>query len=145
MSQISAAGAYARAERLAVTIPVRAIDPTRQRFQVGEQVAEDPSVQSRAAADGTDADGAASERAEGGQSDGRSRGGFGLIGAFTSFLARMFAQSDTEPAALTSAKAGVQAYARVAKATSSGDFGAPEVLSPSFPRLSSGRAVDLVI
>lgn len=142
-SQISAAGAYAQAERLAVSIPVRAIDPARQRFQVRDQVAAgEAPVQSRIE---SDADGESPAQSAGRQGGG-ARGGFGLLGAFTSFLARMFAQPESGSASTVAVATGAQAYARTANATAmTGDFGAAEVLSPSFPRLSSGRAVDLTV
>lgn len=145
--RISAAGAYAQAERLVATIPVRAIDPTRQRFQVRDQVdADHAPVQSRPQADAADADGASSNRAEDqAAAGGQGRGGFGLLGAFTSFLARMFAQPEAGQGAAVSARDGIQAYARAAGTAIAGDFGATEILSPSFPRLSSGRAVDLTV
>lgn len=146
-SQISAAGAYARSERLvAESIPVRAIDPTRQRFQVDERDAADQAVaDSRAEADSTGADGRSpSSAAEGGKA-GTGWGG-NLLGAFTSFLTRMFAQPEAEASPLAStAQAGALAYARTAASIPADLHGGPELLSPNFPRLSSGRALDLTV
>lgn len=148
-SQINAAGAYAQADRLAVTIPVRAIDPTRQRFQVEDQAtAQEAPDKARANGDAA-ADGEVPSSTQG-KSDSQGKpasggGGFGLLGAVTSFLARMFGQSDASQATATaSVSSGVQAYARAAGAGLTDSNGA-EVLSPSFPRLSSGRAVDLTV
>lgn len=148
-SQISAAGAYAQAERLVATIPVRPVDPTRRRFEVDDQTAATQTpVDSRAETDGADADGAASGSAGGeATSTGSGRGGFGLLGAFTSFLARLFAQSDSgdSTVAAGAAQSGAQAYARAAGTTDVGNYSDMELVSPSFPRLSSGRAVDLSV
>lgn len=146
-TQISAAGAYARSERLvAESIPVRAIDPTRQRFQVGDQkVADQTAADARAEADSTDADGqSGSAYAGGGKAS--TGWGSGLLGAFTSFLTRMFAQPENSVSASAStAQAGAQAYARAAASVPLGNYNGPEVLSPNFPRLSSGRALDLTV
>lgn len=147
-SQINAAGAYAQADRLAVTIPVRAIDPTRQRFQVEDQ-ATAQQAPDKARANGDTVDGevpSSTQGKSGGQGKSASGGGgFGLLGAVTSFLARMFGQADASQAtAAASVSSGVQAYARAAGAGLTDSNGA-EVLSPSFPRLSSGRAVDLTV
>lgn len=150
-SQISAAGAYARAERLVVSIPVRAIDPTRQRFGVDDQVAADRAPTGpRPEGGAADGDGASSSSSGGNAATGWGRAGFGLLGAVTSFLARMFAQSDAggetaAPAPAVQAQAGVQAYVRAAGVVDGGNYRGVEVLSPSFPRLSSGRALDLSV
>lgn len=145
-SQISAAGAYAQAERMAVTIPVRAIDPTRQRFQVEDQTApqEAPS-KAQPEADAADGDGSAATGQQ--QAATGERRGFGLIGAFTSFLARMFGQTDAAQggAAAASAKSAAQAYSRTASTAGVIDNGPAEVLSPAFPRLASGRTIDLTV
>lgn len=145
-SQISAAGAYAQADRLAASIPVRAIDPTRKRFEVEDQVAADEApVKSRAESE----DSSGQSDAGGFQSaltGGWGRSGLGLIGAFTSFLTRMFAQAtETVATATVSAGAGVAAYARAANTAAPQQNGAAEVLPPSYPRLSSGRAIDLTV
>ncbi|MBC7951435.1 MAG: hypothetical protein H7Z12_06370 [Rhodospirillaceae bacterium] len=144
-SQVGGAGAYARAAMLGPVIPVRIIDPTRQRFQVkpeAEQANGQPTA-AQSAADQSDEQAALSSTGE--DSSRGSRGGFGLLGAFTSFLVRMFAQPETEAAAPTATvQAGIQAYARSAGPMPANENGV-EVMSPSFPRLSSGRAVDLTI
>ncbi|MBC7953396.1 MAG: hypothetical protein H7Z12_16445 [Rhodospirillaceae bacterium] len=146
-SQVGVAGAYARAAMLGPAIPVRAIDPTRQRFQVKGE-AEQAKTQSEVAQSPVDqSDEQAVFSTNGDQSGGSSRGGFGLLGAFTSFLVRMFAQQpDSEAAApaTTTVQAGIQAYARSAGPLPANENGV-EVMSPSFPRLSSGRAVDLSV
>lgn len=146
-SQVSAAGAYAQADRLVVSIPVRAIDPTRKRFEVEDQAAAGQApVKPRP--DEEQADGqSASDGAQGSASGGWGRSGFGLLGAFTSFLTRMFAQAAeaATPAAATSAQAGIAAYARAAGGAEPLQGRAVEVLPPSFPRLASGRAIDLTV
>lgn len=144
-SQISAAGAYAQADRLVASIPVRAIDPTRQRFQVEDQTsAQDAPAKTQSGADAADGDGSSSSSSSPSQpSTGRT--GFGLIGAFTSFLARMFGQGDTNQVdAAASAQSGAEAYQRAAGGVVA-ENSAAEILPPSFPRLASGRAVDLVV
>lgn len=146
-SQITAAGAYAQAERMAASIPVRPIDPTRRRFQVEDQAAaKKAAAETRPDAESADADGAAPQGAEGRAASGWGRGGFGLVGAVTSFLARLFSQGEdgAAPPAAASVQAGAQAYARAAGAPLAYDGGA-EVLMPSLPRLSSGRALDLTV
>lgn len=144
-SQISAAGAYAQADRLVASIPVRAIDPTRQRFQVEDQAsAQDAPAKTQAGTDAADGDGSSSSTSSQSRPS-TGRAGFGLVGAFTSFLARMFGQGDaSQAAATTSAQSGAQAYAQAAGAATAEEGGA-EILPPTFPRLASGRAVDLVI
>ncbi len=147
ISQISAAGAYARSERLAAeSIPVRAIDPTRRRFQVDDQTAaKQTAAQTRPEPESADADGQSASAFGGGKSGG-GWGGGGLLGAVTSFLARMFAQPETgSAAASSSAQAGALAYARTAANVPFGNYNDAEVLSPNFPRLSSGRALDLTV
>lgn len=144
-SQLSATGAYARAETLVATLPVRAIDPTRQRFQVDDQVAgDDASAQAQSQAEATDSDGASSGSARQQAATGWGNGGYGLLGAFTSFLTRMFSQSQGEQVAgATAMQSGIRAYNRFGAGAESGD--GAEVLPPGFPRLSSGRAVDLSV
>ena len=147
ISQISAAGAYARSERLAAeSIPVRAIDPTRRRFQVDDQTAaKQTAAQTRPEPESADADGQSASAFGGGKSGG-GWGGGGLLGAVTSFLARMFAQPEPDAAAASSsAQAGALAYARTAANVPFGNYNDAEVLSPNFPRLSSGRALDLTV
>lgn len=147
-SQINAAGAYAQADRLVVSIPVRAIDPTRQRFEVEDQDAAGQAP-AKTRRESEEADGqSASGGGEAPLTGGWRRGGFGLLGAFTSFLTRVFAQA-TESAAAgasTSAQAGIQAYSRAASSSAGPQQnGAVEILSPAYQRLSSGRAIDLTV
>ncbi|MCR6633118.1 MAG: hypothetical protein NVV74_25465 [Magnetospirillum sp.] len=151
-SQISAAGAYARADTLVATLPVRAIDPTRPRFQMGDEVAGDEKAAKARpqgeAADATDADGTAGsfDRTQERPATGWGRTGFGLLGAFTSFLARVFSQSDAgQVTAGASLRSGLQAYARAAGTSAADETGGAEILPPSFPRLASGRRVDLTV
>ena len=145
-SQINAAGAYVQADRLVVSIPVRAIDPTRQRFEVEDQAAAGQAP-ARPREESEEADG---QSASGGSraplTGGGRRGGSGLLGAFTSFLTRVFAQATEGTAATASAQAGIQAYARAA-AGSAGpqQNGGVEILTPAYQRLSSGRAIDLTV
>lgn len=145
-SQISAAGAYAQADRLLASMPVRAIDPTRQRFLVDDQTsASQAPGGNQNAAEAADGDGSSSSQSQARTGFSFGQNGFGLVGAFTSFLARMFGQSEVaQTASASSVKSGIQAYNRAAGTTVAQD-GAAEVLPPSFPRLSSGRAVDLVV
>lgn len=143
-SQIGGAGAYARTAMLASAIPVRPIDPTRQRFQVKSEVEAQQAKDQSAAVQTDQADeqfATSTDQA----SSGGSRGGFGLLGAFTSFLARMFAQPETEAAAATSMQTGIQAYSRSAGSVPVNENGGIEVMSPSYPRLASGRAIDLTV
>lgn len=148
-SQIGAAGAYAQADRLAVTIPVRPIDPVRQRFEV-----EDRDAAKQAPVDSQGDAEAVASRSEAGQPDqsnvstGSGWAGSGLLGAFTSFLARLFADSgsaDTATSTEKMARAGAQAYAQTASSVEIGNYRDADVMSPAFPRLSSGRAVDLSV
>jgi hypothetical protein len=149
ISQLNVSGANARPDGLAATIPVRPIDPTRQRFQVEDQVsADDASAQAKNQADAADGDAASQGGAGRRAAAGWGGNGSGLLGAFTSFLARMFSQAqdaaETSATSPASMRAGIQAYGRVATPESGFQPGA-EVLAPGFPRLSSGRAVDLSV
>lgn len=148
-SQISAAGAYAQADRLVVSIPVRAIDPTRKRFEVEDQTAAGQApVKSRQDPEESGDSGSQSggEQSQGAATGGWGRSGFGLLGAFTSFLTRVFGQAaESAAAAATSAQAGVQAYARAAGGDVVPQDGGVEVLPPAYSRLSSGRAIDLTV
>jgi hypothetical protein len=143
--QVGGADAYARAAMLAPAIPVRPIDPARQRFQVKAE-AEQAKNQQEVAQSPSDQTGEQAVFSTGDDQSGRgSRGGFGLLGALTSFLTRMFAQPEAEAApTATTVQAGIQAYARSAGPMPANENGI-EVMSPSFPRLSSGRAVDLSV
>lgn len=144
-SQVGGAGAYARAAMLGPAIPVRGIDPARQRFQLKPEAeqAKNQSAVTQTPADQTEDQEVFAN--PGDASSGGSRSGFGLLGAFTSFLTRMFAQPEVELAAPSaSAQAGIQAYARSAGPMPANENGV-EVMPPSFPRLSSGRAVDLTV
>lgn len=129
-----AAGAYARAEALVPPGPVRPADAVRPRFAVSDG---DKAAKAGAAATADTADNPASEPLAAGTP--RS----GLLGALTNFLARVFAQEGGADAATAPAASGLRAYARAA-ATPAEPAGV-EIASPGFPRLSSGRALDLTV
>lgn len=135
---VRATGAYARAEGLVPPGPVRPIDAVRPRFTVqdGDKPAKVADAPESAEAAENGPDGAAAVAARGGR-------GPGLLGALTNFLSRMFAQ-ETESGADVVAASGLRAYARAA-AKAAVESPGIEVASPGFPRLSSGRAVDLTI
>jgi hypothetical protein len=148
INQASAAGAYARSELLGAAIPVRPTDPVRPRFQVADQPATDQAeAEAKAQSTTTDPDQQSAASKSGGN-DGRTFGnGFGLLGAFTSFFARFFGQSesDTSTAATPPAiRSGIEAYGHAADIAGN-DNPAFEVLSPLFPSLASGHRVDLTV
>ncbi len=132
ISAVSAAG---------VQSPVRAIDPVRRRLPSTEEAGQsgnEPFVPFNAAGDDFAIPAPADKR-------GGARGGFGsLLGAFTSFVASLFSQSEVPAAqpAPASMQAATAAYSRGAVLP---EIAAYEVLSPSLPRLSSGRALDLSV
>lgn len=142
-ADMRARGAYARAEALVPPGPVRAIDPVRPRFSEvdGGKAAEtaeaaSPSVEAETRAEASErtaADGAQTAR------------GPGLLGALTNFLARVFGQSgEADSVAPSAVLSGLRAYAPGAAAMA-GDPAGVEISSPGFPRLSSGRALDLTV
>jgi len=130
---------------------VRAADPTKERFQVGERnvgkrdaasvEAEQPQSFAIDADDTNTALPPVTQRT--------NRGGRGLLGAFTSFLAKMFTQSDSGSESSASTRLnGIGAYDRAtAQAPSTNAFSGytSDVQSPGFPRLASGRVLDLTI
>jgi hypothetical protein len=154
-----ARGAYARADALVPSGPVRAIDPTRPRFPAVDGKAAKPEDDGNAvktqdggntarvgeaAARFTQSDnGAAAPPTDDGSQQGAR--GPGLLGALTNFLARVFGQSgDGDNAAPSSVLSGLRTYARNAAVMTTEPTGV-EVSSPGFPRLSSGRALDLTV
>lgn len=146
-SQINAAGAYAQADRLVVSIPVRAIDPARKRFEIEERAAAGQAP-AKPRDESGEADGeAASGGARGQLTGGWGKAGFGLLGAFTSFLTRVFAQTAESAATAISPsiQAGIQAYSRAVGNAAPEPSGGVEVLPPGYQRLSSGRAIDLTV
>jgi hypothetical protein len=124
---------------------VRPADITKPRFEVGDQ---DASSRARAAArqfspdnDDSQQEGYAQPEAATGRSS------QGLVGALTSFVAKLLGQtSQSEGVPPSSVLAGARAYA---SASNRGQAVASEqrteVVSPFFPRLSSGRVLDLNI
>lgn len=148
ISQTNAAAAYGRTEFLGASIPVRPTDPIRPRFQVKDEVAADQAEDPPRT---ISAEGDEQAAAESSGSSRQSAAGFGsgLLGAFTSFLARFFGQGEAETTTSASSSStamqnGVAAYGRAAASGLDG-AASTEVLSPSFPRLASGRALDLSV
>lgn len=146
ISQTNAAAAYGRTEFLGASIPVRPTDPIRPRFQVKDEVAADQAEDQPRTISAEGNEQAAAESSGSRQS--AAGFGSGLLGAFTSFLARFFGQGEAETTTIASSSTamqnGVAAYGRAAASGLEGAATA-EVLSPSFPRLASGRALDLSV
>lgn len=147
LTSIRAAGPYTQAERMVVPTPVRPVDAVRKRFIVEDQsAAEQAPVKPRPEADLAEAEDAGDFWRTSPKRD-KERQGFGLLGAFTAYLTRVFAQpappGSAEAAA--SAKAAAQAYKRAANSITLPDVNTAEVLSSFFPRLASGHAVDLTV
>lgn len=131
-----AAGAYARAETLT---PARPVEPVRPEFRVPEG---DGAAKTGKAWVAESADRAAPEAGA------RPRGesGPGLLGALTNFLARAFGQpTEAEGLQASSRLAGLRTYARFAVGKGGTEQAGVELMSPSLPRLSSGRALDLSV
>lgn len=152
MSDISASALDPRAAPLAIrpaaSDAVRAADPTKERFQVGERKVgkrdAEPAASDLVQAFAVDADETAAFAAPA-----RGRGGRGLLGAFTSFLAKMFTQGETQTDSVASTRlAGIGAYGQ-ANATAPQPAAltgfAAEIQAPGLPRLASGRVLDLTI
>lgn len=142
-SRTDGAGAQARAESLARLGMVRPADPVRQRFPLEDE----SKTRARQTQDGQSplADDGAGERSKG------FTGGLGsgLLGAFTSFLARFMGQAETGgqstvPSAITQGT-GIDAYARANDLVGNDQDQGPDLLTPGLPRLSSGRALDLSV
>lgn len=134
-----AAGAYARSEALASS--VRATDPVRPRFAIGGAAPKPGRASPLGEAASDPAAPAITVEGE----FGASRSGPGLLGALTNFLARVFAQApETATGQASSRLAGLRAYAQSGVAALSGET-AVEVMTPSLPRLSSGRTLDLSV
>lgn len=146
ISQTNGTAAYGRAEAMAAAIPVRPTDPTAPRFQPADPVtsdqAEGQSSQSSAATSTTEIESQAntSKRRKWSWGD-----GFGLLGGVTSFLARILGQTDGSAATgqSTTMKAGITAYNQAAGMNT--PESADDILAMSFPRLASGRTLDLTV
>lgn len=135
------------------TVAVRASDPTKERFEVGdnkvdnqqESSAVDDEAGQFAVAVDEDANNAAYASA---QTSGRSaRGGRGLLEAFTNFLAKIFTQDDSSSSAASTRLVGIDAYGRTNAQTATETLSGygNDVQSPGFPRLASGRILDLSV
>lgn len=137
-----AAGAYARADALAV--PVRPVSPgqSRPKFDLGDlgQVARPPVRPERVEAkDNPAADAKAFPQAA---APARNPAG---TGGFSAFLAQSIAQDDGNAVPPQSAfLAGSRAYARQSGQPAAAAAPTAEILTP-FPRLASGRALDLSV
>ena len=134
--------------RPAATDAVRAADPTKERFQVGERKVANSDAgtveQDQLPSFTVDAD-------ESGVfvSPARGRAGRGLLGAFTSFLAKMFTQGDNGADTAASTRlTGIGAYGQAntqqRQAAPLSGFAA-DIQAPGLPRLASGRVLDLSV
>ena len=136
--------------RPTATAALRPTDPTKERLEVGDEQAAGSNaagVDQNAASFTLDSDETSAFSVT--QTDERSaRGGRGLIGALTNFLAKIFTQSDQSSDTSASTRlAGVGAYTQSnnqQSAALTGSLGA-EVQSPGFPKLASGRILDLSV
>ncbi|CDK99057.1 protein of unknown function [Magnetospirillum gryphiswaldense MSR-1 v2] len=128
---------------------LRPADPTRERFQVGDnkvanqdsEAVEDRGGQFAIDADETGGLGAQAVRQK------SARGGHGLLGAFTNFLAKIFTQADgTADSAASVRLNGIGAYGRAnaQQPQSAATQAMDNVQNPGFPRLASGRVLDLM-
>lgn len=135
--------------RPTATAALRPTDPTKERFQVGDNkvanqdtgTVEDQTGQFSVDADETSGLGAEAVRQK------SARGGRGLLGAFTNFLAKIFTQADGATDSAASARLnGIGAYGRAnAQHPQSMTTQAMDnVQNPGFPRLASGRVLDLI-
>jgi len=142
---VRATDAFARTAALVpeAVSPPRPAGAVRPRFDVaGQGASADAAV--RATPRPPDADGRPDDLSSAGAAGRRSRGG--LIGALTSFVAKVLGQGGDGDAATPSAMlAGMRAYARAAGQPQSPPTETMDVLSPSLPRLSSGRVLDLSV
>lgn len=135
------AGAYARADALSSAVPIRSVDPARPRFAVvdGGNAAK---AQGRPQATGLPTDSASDAQ----QAPAPAERGPGLLGALTGFLVRAFSPaSEVEASQASSLLNGLRAYARAALGQGGSQQAGVEVISPSLPRLSSGRSLDLSV
>ncbi|WP_173980835.1 hypothetical protein [Magnetospirillum sp. UT-4] len=143
--EVRAAGAQARAAAAVVAVPVRPIDPARPRFEV-----EDGGQAARKAPAKPEAESFRDQIQPGRPFPDMpvsGRRGPGLVGAFTAFVAKLFTQ-DTASAGLEASAVlnGARAYGRAARPTAQPDTQpGMDILSPSFPRLASGRILDLTV
>lgn len=156
MGDITSTALDPRAQPLAIrpaaTAAVRAADPTKERFQVGERKVDKQESgaveqdQSQAFTVESDESGVFQNTAVTGRT---GRGGRGLLGAFTSFLAKMFTQSDAAGATGTAERMnGIGAYGRAnSQQQNANPLGGliADVQAPGLPRLASGRVLDLSV
>ena len=150
MGDITASALDPRAAPLQIrptaTDAVRAADPTKEHFQVGDRKAANPDAgaveQDQTQTFTVDADESGAFIAPA-----RGRGGRGLLGAFTSFLAKMFTQGDSVADSVASTRlTGIGAYGQAnAQQRQATPFSglAAEIQAPGLPRLASGRVRDL--
>lgn len=135
--------------RPTATAALRPTDPTRERFEVGDnKVANQDAeaVEDRGGPFGVDADETGGLGAEAVRQK-SARGGRGLLGAFTNFLAKIFTQADGAADSAASVRLnGIGAYGRAnAQQPQSMTAQAMDnVQNPGFPRLASGRVLDLM-
>jgi len=132
---------------------VRPADPTKDRFQVGERnvgkrdTANVEAEQPQNTAFSVDADDTNTSVPQVTQRT--NRGGSGLLGAFTNFLAKIFTQGDTgADSAVSTRLNGIGAYGRAnAQTPAANPFSGygNDVQAPGLPRLASGRVLDLSI
>lgn len=103
--------------------------PTSSRTRTGDATEQKSSSNRSSGGDGADNQGKSAKAAP-----------------YTAFLAQSLAQSDSDAGASTSSvrTAGLSAYARSTGGNPAATPGV-EVLSPSLPPLSSGRALDLAV
>lgn len=129
---------------------VRATDPSKERFQVG-----DNKVARRDVATVEDqTEHFTVESVESGvfsSADVQSRstrGGHGLLGAFTNFLAKIFSQSDGAADNSASTRlSGIGAYGRTTSQQNANLLTglSNDIQAPGLPRLASGRVLDLTV
>lgn len=129
---------------------LRASDPAKERLEVGEKrIANGNATSTDERVSQFTLDGDESSVFSVDQANERSaRGGRGLLGALTNFLAKMFTQADQGGESAASSRLnGLGAYAQAngqqaANMTSGSNA---EIQSPGFPRLASGRLLDLSV
>jgi hypothetical protein len=136
--------------RPAASAAVRAADPSKERFEVGEKkVANQDSVADEDQTQHFTVDADESGDFSSAPIQSRSaRGGRGLLGAFTNFLAKIFTQADGAADSAASTRLnGIGAYGRATSQTNANPLSgfASDVQAPGLPRLASGRILDLTI
>lgn len=136
--------------RPAASAAVRATDPSKERFQVGDKkVAHQDAAAVEDQTERFTIDSAESGDFSSADIESRSaRGGRGLLGAFTNFLAKIFTQNDgAADSAASTRLTGIGAYGQANSQQNtnlltgfSGD-----IQAPGLPRLASGRILDLSV